>query len=189
VVVDKFTQATLPFATLFFSGTKTGTTSDLDGKYIFDTYYSSDTLICTMVGYNPVKKKVQQGKSQELRFELEPNTQMTELVITDEGWEDPAIALIKKVLNNKKINNREKLDAYEYESYTKVEFDLNNIKESLADKKILKSFEFVFDQMDTTQEKNYLPIFMTESLSDVCFRRTQVVERGDQGSKSERCGE
>ncbi len=171
VVVDKVTQATLPFATVFFMGTKTGTTSDIDGKFVFETYYSSDTLVATMVGYNPVKKRIQQGKSQEVRLELETNTQMSELVITDDKWEDPAIALIKKVLNNKKINNREKLDAYEYESYTKVEFDLNNIKESLADKKILKSFEFVFDQMDTTQEKNYLPIFMTESLSDVCFRR------------------
>jgi hypothetical protein len=171
VVLDKATQTTIPFATLFFLGTKTGVTSDLDGKFVFETYYSSDTLVCTMVGYLPLKKKIQQGKSQELVLELEANTQMKELVITDDKWEDPAIALIKKVLDNKKINNREKLDAYEYESYTKVEFDLNNIKESLADKKILQSFEFVFDQMDTTQEKNYLPIFMTESLSDVCFRR------------------
>lgn len=49
-----------------------------------------------MVGYNPVKKRIQQGKSQEVRLELETNTQMSELVITDDKWEDPAIALIKK---------------------------------------------------------------------------------------------
>ena len=56
VVLDKATHTTLPFATLFFLGPKTGTTSDLDGKFVFETYYSSDTLVCTMVGYTPLKK-------------------------------------------------------------------------------------------------------------------------------------
>ncbi len=170
-VIDQSNQLAVPFAPVFFIGTKTGTTTDLDGNFSFETYYSSDTLACLMVGYNPYKTKIQQGKSQNITLSLVPNTQMTELVIKAKDMEDPAIALIKKVLNNKKINNKEKLDAYEYEAYNKVEFDLNNIKDELADKKVLRSVEFIFDQIDTTAEKNYLPIFMTESLSDFYFRR------------------
>jgi hypothetical protein len=170
-VIDQSNQLAVPFAPVFFIGTKTGTTTDLDGNFSFETYYSSDTLACLMVGYNPFKVKIQQGKAQNITLALVPNTQMTELVIKAKDLEDPAIALIKKVLNNKKINNKEKLDAYEYEAYNKVEFDLNNIKDELADKKVLRSVEFIFDQIDTTAEKNYLPIFMTESLSDFYFRR------------------
>jgi hypothetical protein len=170
-VIDQSNQLAVPFAPVFFIGTKTGTTTDLDGNFSFETYYSSDTLACLMVGYNPFKVKIQQGKAQNITLALVPNTQMTELVIKAKDMEDPAIALIKKVLNNKKINNKEKLDAYEYEAYNKVEFDLNNIKDELADKKVLRSVEFIFDQIDTTAEKNYLPIFMTESLSDFYFRR------------------
>ncbi len=170
-VIDQSNQLAVPFAPVFFIGTKTGVTTDLDGNFSLETYYSSDTLACLMVGYNPFKVKIQQGKSQTITMSLVPNTQMTELVINAKDLEDPAIALIKKVLNNKKINNKEKLDAYEYEAYNKVEFDLNNIKDELGDKKVLRSVEFIFDQIDTTAEKNYLPIFMTESLSDFYFRR------------------
>ncbi len=175
-VVDQSTKQTIPFVPVYFLGTKTGTTADVDGKFFLETYYSSDTLVCVMVGYKPFKKKIQQGKSQELLIEMIPSGSMEELVISADA-EDPAIALIKKVLDNKKINNKDKLDAYEYEAYNKVEFDLNNIKDELADKKILRSVEFIFDQIDTTAEKNYLPIFMTESLSNFYYRREPKISK------------
>lgn len=175
-VIDQSTKQTIPFVPVYFLGTKTGTTADVDGKFLLDTYYSSDTLVCVMVGFKPFKKKILQGKSQELLIEMIPSGSMEELVINADA-EDPAIALIKKVLDNKKINNKDKLDAYEYEAYNKVEFDLNNIKDELADKKILRSVEFIFDQIDTTAEKNYLPIFMTESLSNFYYRREPKISK------------
>jgi len=80
-VIDQSNQLAVPFAPVFFIGTKTGTTTDLDGNFSFETYYSSDTLACLMVGYNPFKVKIQQGKSQNITLALVPNTQMTDLVI------------------------------------------------------------------------------------------------------------
>ena len=43
---------------------------------------------------------------------------------------------------NKKINNKEKLDAYSYEVYNKVEFDINNIDENFKNRKVFKKFDF-----------------------------------------------
>ena len=51
---------------------------------------------------------------------------------------NPAHPIIKRVLANKKINNREKLDAYQYEVYNKIQLDLNNITEEF---KNTKAFE------------------------------------------------
>lgn len=169
-VIDKETREPLPGAPVMFVGTKTGTVTDIDGNYRIETYYSSDSLRALFVGYTSMSVRITQGKSQTIDFALAPAAVQEVIIRPDEG-PNPAIALVKNILRNKKINNREKLDAYEYEAYNKVEFDLNNISEKFQDRKILKPFEFIFQGIDTTQEKPYLPVFMTESLSDYYYKR------------------
>jgi hypothetical protein len=119
-----------------FVGTKTGTQTDLDGKYRIETYYSSDSISVIILGYVTQTKKVKQGTTVVLNFEMIPSMNQTvEVTIRPDEGPNPAIALIKNVIRNKKINNREKLDAYEYEAYNKVEFDLNNITEKFQNRK------------------------------------------------------
>ncbi|HRF81624.1 MAG TPA: carboxypeptidase-like regulatory domain-containing protein, partial [Flavobacteriales bacterium] len=71
----------------------------------------------------------------------------------------------------------EKLSAYEYNAYNKIEFDLNNITEEFTEKKIFKPFAFIFDNIDSTDAKPYLPIFMTETLSEVYYRQNPKKQR------------
>lgn len=170
-VIDAETKEPLLFSPVVFVGTKTGAMTDENGYYKIETYYSSDSLRVTSVGYTPQTKKVKQGTTQTVNFELRLQGELKEIIIRPEEGPNPAIELVKNILRNKKINNREKLDAYEYEVYNKVEFDLNNITEEFQKRKIFKAFEFVFNGVDTTEEKTYLPVFMTESLSDFYFKR------------------
>ena len=177
-VTDAVTKEPLPFSPVMFVNTKSGDQTDLDGRYKIDTYYSSDSLRIMVVGYVTQTVKVKQGVTSVIDFAMLPSTNETiEVTIRPDDGPNPAIALMKKVLRNKKINNREKLDAYEYEAYNKVEFDLNNISEKFQKRKIFKPFEFVFEGVDTTQEKPYLPIFMTESLSDYYFKRNPKLSK------------
>ena len=177
-VIDAVTQEPLPFSAVVFAGTKSGTRTDIDGNYALETYYSSDSLRVMVLGYAPQSKRIKQGTTSVVNFELQPVTsEFAEVIIRPDDGPNPAIALMKKVLRNKKINNREKLDAYEYEAYNKVEFDLNNITEKFQDRKIFNAFEFVFEGVDTTQEKPYLPVFMTESLSDFYFKRNPKLSK------------
>ncbi|MEZ4798563.1 MAG: DUF5686 family protein [Flavobacteriales bacterium] len=170
-VYDAETKEPILFSPVFFVGTKSGTLTDENGQYKIETYYSSDSLKCTSVGYLPMSKKIKQGTTMIVDFALNPAGQLQEIIIRPDEGPNPAIALVKNILKFKKINNREKLDAYEYEAYNKVEFDLNNITDEFQKRKIFKPFEFVFDGVDTTSEKAYLPVFMTESLSDFYFKR------------------
>ena len=177
-VIDAVTKEPLPFSPVMFVGTKSGAQTDLDGNYKIETYYSSDSLKVVVLGYAPLAKKVKQGTTSVVNFELSAaSNETSEVVIRPDDGPNPAIALMKKVLRNKKINNREKLDAYEYEAYNKVEFDLNNITEKFQDRKIFNAFEFVFEGVDTTQQKPYLPVFMTESLSDYYFKRNPKLSK------------
>ncbi|MBK7854414.1 MAG: hypothetical protein IPJ79_05460 [Bacteroidetes bacterium] len=68
-------------------------------------------------------------------------------------------------------NNYENLSSYQFEVYNKLEFDLTNITEKFKNRKLLKPFSFIFDNIDstTTNEKPFLPMFLTETLSDRYF--------------------
>lgn len=175
-VIDAETKEALPFVNLIFQNTKTGMSTDIDGNYYVETYYASDTIICSYLGYAVQKKKVKMDQTQVINFELvSSNVELEEVVIKYKG--NPAHAILEKVYANKAANNREKYDYYNYEVYNKVQFDLNNVTEDFKNKKIFNKFQFIFDYIDTTGEKDYLPMFMTESLSDYYYRRDPQDEK------------
>ncbi|MDG1159122.1 MAG: DUF5686 family protein [Flavobacteriales bacterium] len=171
-VTDAVTGEALPFVNILFVGTKSGTITDLDGNYSIETYYASDSLRASFIGYKSQALKVRRDQEQVLNFKLEMSSIQLEVAeIRPDEAENPAFAIVRGILNNKDINNREKLEAYEYEVYNKVEFDLNNLTEEFMERKIFKPFQFAFDNLDSSEEKVYLPIFMTENLSNFYYRK------------------
>ena len=171
-VFDAETKETLPFVNVAFKGSKVGTTTDLNGNYRLETYYAEDSLMASFVGYKPLAFRVERDVSQEIDFALEEGSvSLSEVVVNAKDFENPAHVLLKKIIKNKPINNREKLDSYQYETYNKIEFDLNNLSDKFTERKLFKSFDFIFDNIDSTGEKVTLPFFMTETLSDYYYRR------------------
>ncbi len=171
-VTDAETGEPLPFVNILFKGTKSGTITDLDGYYSIETYYASDSLKASFIGYETKTLKVRRDQEQQLDFQLQISAIQLEVAeIRPDEAENPAFAIIRGILRNKDINNREKLKAYEYEVYNKVEFDLNNLSEEFMERKIFKPFQFAFDNLDSSEEKVYLPVFMTENLSNFYYRK------------------
>ncbi|MCH2215251.1 MAG: DUF5686 and carboxypeptidase regulatory-like domain-containing protein [Flavobacteriales bacterium] len=172
-VFDVETNEPLPFVNVAFQGSKVGTTTDLDGNFRIETYYAEDSLVASFIGYKPKAFRVVKDKSQEINFALqEGSVSLKEVVVNAKDFENPAHILLKKIIKNKKVNNREKLDSYEYETYNKIEFDLNNLSEKFTERKLFQSFDFIFDNIDSTGEKVSLPFFMTESISDYYYNRS-----------------
>ena len=175
-VIDQKTDEPLPFVNLVFQDSKVGTTTDLDGNYSIETYYPTDSLIASFMGYRSQTKKVEIDQTQTINFELGAGeVALREVEIKYTG--NPAHAILDKVKRNKAANNREKYDYYKYEVYNKVEFDINNITEDFKNRKMFKKFQFIFDYVDTSGEKNFLPMFMTESVSDFYYRRKPKSEK------------
>ena len=175
-VTDAKTGETLPFVNIVFKDSKVGTSTDIDGNYKIETYYATDSLIASFIGFKPSVKKVKEDEDQTINFALESgDVQIQEVVVKYEG--NPAHDILKRVKRNKAANNREKYDSYNYEVYNKVEFDINNLTEEFKNKKVFKNFQFVFDYTDTSGGKEYLPMFMTESLSDFYYRREPKSEK------------
>lgn len=171
-VFDASTNEPLPFVNIILKGTKAGTTTDFDGNYTISSPVPGDSILVSYIGYLPQSKPVKRNAVQTINIQLQPNVVSLEVVEIRPG-ENPAHRIVKAVVANKDKNDREKLDAYQYEVYNKIEFDLNNIPDDFKNRKVFKPVEFIFDNIDSTNknEKPFLPLFMTESLSDYYYKR------------------
>ncbi len=166
-VTDALTGEPIPFASVIFKKTSIGVNTNIDGLYTLETDTPGDSLTVQFLGYLPVTLPVKKNQTQTINFLLKANkVDLKEAVIY--AGENPANIIIKKVIANRDNNNYDKLQSYSFETYNKLEFDLTNITEKFKNRKIFKPFSFIFDNIDstTTNEKPFLPVFITESLSD-----------------------
>lgn len=171
-VYDAKTKEPLPFVNVAFKGTKVGTTTDINGSYSIETYYSSDSLMASSVGYKPQAQKVRKDVAQSIDFFLqEGSVNLGEVVINAKDFENPAHVILRNIISHKPVNNRAKLEAYEYETYNKVQFDINNFGEKFTKRKIFNKFDFIFDYIDSSDAKVSLPFFMTENLSSYYYQQ------------------
>ncbi len=170
-VFDADSKEPLPFVTVVFKGTKTGTTSDIDGNFFLSAAGPADSIVISYTGYLRQAKAVQNGKEQAVTVYLKPDVVSLHEVVILPG-ENPALRILREVISHKPKNDRDKLSAYEYSVYNKIEFDLNNIPPEFKKKKIFKPIKFVFDYIDSTnvKEKPYLPLFLIENLSRFFYR-------------------
>ncbi len=170
-VFDSESKEPLPFVPVIIKGTTVGATTDFDGNYSITTTTTGDSLVASYVGYLKISRALKRGENQTVNLPMVlQGVNLLEVVV--KAGENPAHRIIRNVIANKKYNNKRRLDAYQYESYNKVEFDLNRIPKEMRERKIFKPIQFVFDNVDSLNsgEKPSLPIFITESLSDLYFR-------------------
>ncbi len=171
-VYDSETKEPLPFVNVAFKNSKIGTTTDIDGNYRIETYYATDSIQASFVGYKPRAYKVEKDVEQKIDIFLNSGSfALKEVVVNAQDFEDPALVILKRIIRNKPINNRAKLDAYEYETYNRIQFDLNNLSQKFTERKIFKEFDFIFDYIDSSNAKVSLPFFITETVSDYYYMR------------------
>jgi len=163
----------MPFVNIVIPGTTIGTLTDFSGNYSLEFKQKCDSVSAFLIGYSRSTKKILYNKFQTTDFELIPqNLNLPEVTIKYTG--NPADVLIKKVIRNKEKNSIQSFQAYQYEAYTKIELDANNINERFKNRKIFKQFDFVWSYLDTStlNGKSYLPVFLTETMSDIYFRKS-----------------
>ena len=73
-VYDADTKEALPFVSILLKGTKVGTTTDFEGNYSISTSESSDSIICSYIGYLKNVKAIKKNVSQIVNIELAPNS-------------------------------------------------------------------------------------------------------------------
>jgi hypothetical protein len=171
-ITDAFSGDPIPFVNVVFKGTSIGTTTDFDGNYVLRTTSPTDSLQASYIGYKPRTKAVQKGITQTINFQLEEEvTRLRDIVIM--AGENPAFAVLRNVVKNKEFNDKRKLNAYEFDSYSKIEIDVDNITDKFKEKKLISRITQVMDsiqQIAGEDGKPILPVFISESVSKFYYR-------------------
>jgi hypothetical protein len=179
VIKGRITDASngdpIPFASVGLLGINVGTTTDFQGQYTLKTKILSDSAFVSYVGYKrKVKKLDKQLAVQDIDFQVEPSQSALKEVIVYSG-ENPVFKILRKLLANRQQNDRSRLNAYEYSSYTKMELDVDNISERFRQRKVMKDIEAAiqkFEKIAGDDGKMIIPTYISESLSQFYYRES-----------------
>ncbi len=172
-VKEALTGTPIPFANVIFKGTTTGTTTDFDGFYALESKNATDSIEVSYTGYVKRAKAISKSQSQAIDFQLEEDVVNLEGVTILSG-ENPAFPIMRKMVDNKKKNDKRSLDAYEYESYNKIEIDINNMSEQFTQRKLVQKVKSVLDSIEVIAGDDgepILPIFISEAISNYFFKK------------------
>ncbi|HRP89319.1 MAG TPA: DUF5686 family protein [Edaphocola sp.] len=100
---------------------------------------------------------------------------------------NPAVALIRKVIDHKDENRMLQDENAKYESYDKMVFYVSNLPRFLYRNIFLKKFRFIFENEDTTlvARRRLMPMFLTEEIADNYYRKSDG-KRGKQITSEKR---
>jgi hypothetical protein len=120
-VLDAETKEPLAFVNIIQAGTRTGVSTDIDGKFTLQTLNPIVSIQLTYVGYYPLNYPVSSSKTQNLVISLQRKTyDLKEVTILPTI--NPAHRIIDSVLANRYQNDPEKLKTFSYTSYEKTIF-------------------------------------------------------------------
>lgn len=179
VIKDAVTQQPLQSVSIYFKGGK-GVTSAADGSYTLTTTNSRLTLVqFSYVGYKTVGKTIIPNRAQTVDVELEIGDAKNNVVVKTRkrgqysNKNNPAVELIRHVIDHKDENRITAYDYVSYEQYEKMEVLLTKTPEKLLNNKFLKNFQFIFQNNDTTkiQGRAMLPVYIDEVSSKKYYRK------------------
>ena len=167
MVVDETTSEPLEFVNIYFKGTTSGTATDADGYFSLSSPDRYKEIIISIVGYDQKIVKIKPGIKQTLTIRLQSQLVNLDEVIVMSG-ENPAWAVIREVVANKNVHDKRSLQAYEYNSYSRIELDIENISDKLGKRKIVREILAGVDTASLEKNENgnlVLPVFLSESYS------------------------
>ncbi|MDN3677424.1 DUF5686 family protein [Flavobacterium paronense] len=158
VVIDSETKERLAFANILINK-NIQIITDINGAFSFKSFSDTIPISCSYVGYQKKEILIEGKNYAKILIELTPlqNT-LDEIVILTK--ENPANAIIRKVIANKEKNNPENLHSFQYTSYNKIicDYKSNSIDktDSINIRKQIKGIHF-FMMESVTQKKFVKP--------------------------------
>ena len=178
-VMSQVTGEKITFASLIWKKAGTGCVSDSTGHFTLYPHFRLDTLIVSRVGYQTLSLPFDAAQDHSM-IHLEMTEKKSDEVLVNRKY-NRGLMWWKKIVQHKAVNDPRHLPACSFDLYKKMEMDLTNITpEGFKKIKLLKSFKFLLTYMDSiSEDKNFLPVYMKETLSACWFRNDPAEKRED----------
>ena len=169
-IIDGTTKKPLPFASI--STLHSFTIADLDGNFLLNNVYATDSISVSYVGY--ALQKLIADKQKNVLVKLDP---LSENLLEVSIGKDPTTAIMEKVLYNKSNNDpQQKLNFFSFKVYNKLLITANPDSINGTLDSIFVSHKGIrkFIKLDSTAYifKNIISkqhIYQTEKISKVQF--------------------
>ncbi len=177
-VTDESNGEPIPYATVGSTLLNIGTSTDENGFYELKIKKKVSELRFASIGYDTQTIQIpRDSEKMTIDVSLKPLTgQIKEVVVRSGKYRNknnPAVELIRHVVENRDKNRVEKFGTFKEEQYEKTLMGLSNLSEKYRDKRVMKSWKFALDNIDTTLMSGVgvTPVYIQENLMDFYSRR------------------
>ncbi len=123
-IIDSKTKTPLPFVNIVYGHSNFGTTTNIDGNFTIDSKTPVKELRLSYLGYKSDTILLNQKiVNKKLEIKLEAKAYDLEEIVILPG-ENPANRIINKVVENRDLNNPEKMHSFSFTSYNKMIYKL-----------------------------------------------------------------
>lgn len=168
----------LSFVQIQFLDSKIGTKSDSLGQFNISTYYPTDTLVFRLLGYQTQRVKIKKDQSQVLEVKMQTQDKEIAEIFLKAPLETRGAQLHRRIIQYKDVNNKEKLSAYQYHLYNKIQLDASNLDSGLINNPLVDRLSIVKNYLQTdSTEKSLLPVILSESVSDFYYLKDPKLKK------------
>ena len=192
VILDASTGDSLSLAGVSYKERKTSTIADLDGIFSI-ARINGATLTFSCMGYKDETVNITKATPSRLTIKLKPDTKaLQEVVVKAERKryvrkDNPAVELMKRVIDAKKSTQLENHDFYQYTKYQKLSMSLNDYKVKELDSTDVGKVKWTQQaELSPYNNKMVVPISLDETVTKHVFRKDPRSEKdiiqGEQSS-------
>jgi hypothetical protein len=180
IVKESTTNKPLPFATIT-TNNGLNTISDVDGKFSIVAAIPFTAFDVSYIGFTKARIAIEKNKNYYVVVLSQKTDNLNEVRISSEN---PALAIIKKTIENKDNNNpQKKLRSFEFKSYNKLIVTANpdSIDGRIDSVFVQKSIGKQFSKIDSSDYKfkeviSKQHLFQTEKVSQYQFANARLKE-------------
>ena len=183
VILDASTGDSLSLAGVTYKERKVSTIADLDGKFSI-ARINGATLSFSCMGYKEEKVNITKATPSKLTIKLKPDTkELSEVVVKAERKryvrkDNPAVELMKRVIEAKKESRLENHDYFMYNKYQKLSMSLNDYKVKELDSTDVGKVKWTqLAELSPYNNKMVVPISLDETVTQHIYRKDPKTEK------------
>ena len=184
-VVDSKTRKPVEYANVYYEGHNAGDMTDGKGRFVIRENDEWNVLTVSTMGYVTQKVQLTPGNKKNITVRLvsAPRELGAVSVVGRRSKysrkDNPAVELMRKVIDHKRMNDLHQKDFYSYTKYEKMVFSLNECTEKVFEENEMKRFAFLKDHVERCKEtgKLILPLTVDETISEILYRKSPKTEK------------
>jgi hypothetical protein len=179
LVRDSASGSALANASIAVKGLRGGARSNGEGRFHIPVTQHALSVTVTMVGYNPMTVHLDSVPDREVTILLTRQVHVLQSAVVKNKKQryhnkgNPAVELIRQVIDHKNQNRMEAYSFATYQKYEKLVVSVDKMNDRITGNKVLRPYHFLIENSDTTklEGRRLAPVYLEETYSQNYYRK------------------